>query len=122
MVSNNLISNFREKANVFNDFFVQQLQPLANNSILQTNQILYTQNTHNTLSNFDIDCGKVLKLINGLHPHKAHGHDGISIRMLKLCNLAITKPMSIIYKNCLQGGVFPDNWKKGNIIPVLKKL
>ena len=122
MVSNNLISNFREKANVFNDFFVQQLQPLANNSILQTNQILYTQNTHNTLSNFDNDCGKVLKLINGLHPHKAHGHDGISIRMLKLCNLTITKPMSIIYKNYLQGGVFPDIWKKGNIIPVHKKL
>ena len=122
MVSNNLISNFREKANVFNDFFVQQRQPLANNSILQTNQILYTQNTHNTLSNFDIDCGKVLKLINGLHPHKAHGHDGISIRMLKLCNLTITKPMSIIYKNCVQGGVFPDNWKKGNIIPVHKKI
>ena len=122
MVSNNLISNFREKANVFNDFFVQQRQPLANNSILQTNQILYTQNTHSTLSNFDIDCGKVLKLINGLHPHKAHGHDGISIRMLKLCNLTITKPMSIIYKNYLQGGVFPDIWKKGNIIPVHKKL
>ena len=30
--------------------------------------------------------------------------------------------MSIIYKNYLQGGVFPDNWKKGNIIPVHKKL
>ena len=119
MVSNNLISNFREKTNVFNDFFVQQRQPLANNSILQTNHILYTQNI---LNDFDIDCGKVLKLINGLHPHKAHGHDGISIRMLKLCNLTITKPMSIIYKNYLQGGVFPDIWKKGNIIPVHKKL
>ena len=34
LVNNNLISNFREKANVFNDFFVQQYQPKANNSIL----------------------------------------------------------------------------------------
>ena len=41
--------------------------------------------------------------------------------MLKLYNLAITKPLSIIYQNCLQQGVFPDDWKKGNIFLVHKK-
>ena len=107
MVNNNLISNFREKANIFNDFFIQQCQPIANNGILPTNQIFYTQNR---LTDFDV-CGKILKLINRLNPHKAHGHDGISIRMVKLCNLIVTKPLSIIYKNCLQQGVFPDDWK-----------
>ena len=118
-VNNNLISNFREKANVFNNFYLQQCQPIANNSILPTNQIFYTKNR---LRDFDIDYGKFLKLINGPNPHKTHGHDGISLRMLKLCNLTITKPLLIIYKNCLQRGVFPDDWKKGNIIPVHKKL
>ena len=118
LVNNNLISNFREKANIFNDFFVQQCQPTAKNSILSTNQIFYTQNR---LRDFDIDCGKILKLINGLNPHKAHGHDGVSIRMVKLCNLIITKPLSIIYKTCLQQEVFPDDWKKGNLIPVHKE-
>ena len=107
LVNNNLISNFREKANIFNDFFIQQYQPIANNGIVQTNQIFYTQNR---LMDFD-DCGKILKLINGLNPHKAHGHDGISTRMVKLSNLIITKPLSIIYKNCLQQVVFPDDWK-----------
>ena len=57
-------------------------------NILPTNQIFYTQNR---LTGFDIDCGGVLKLINGLNPHKAHGHDGISIRMLKLCNLTLIR-------------------------------
>ena len=79
-VNNNLTSNFRKKANIFNSFFVQQYQPIANNSILLTNQIFYTQNR---LKDFDIDCGKILKLINGLNPLKAQGHDGISIRMVK---------------------------------------
>ena len=41
--------------------------------------------------------------------------------MVKLCNLTITKSLSIIYKNCIQQGVFPDEWKKGNIVPVHKK-
>ena len=73
MVDNNLISNFRVKVNIFNNFFVQQYQAIANNGILPTNQIFYTQNRL-----IDIDCGKILKLINGLNPHKAHGNDGIS--------------------------------------------
>ena len=103
LVNNNLTSNFGEKANIFNDFFVQQCQPIANNSSISTNQRFYTQNR---LRGFDIDCGKILKLINGLNPHKGHGHDGTSIRMMKLCNLTITKPLSVIYKNYLQQGVF----------------
>ena len=59
LVNNNLISNFREKANTFNDFFVQQCQPIANNRILPTNQIFHTQNGLR-----DFDGGKILKLIN----------------------------------------------------------
>ena len=42
LVKDNLISNVREKANIFNDF-VQQFQPITNNSILPTNHIFYTQ-------------------------------------------------------------------------------
>ena len=44
-VNNNLISNFREKDNFFNDFVVQQCQPIANNSILPAKQIFYTKNS-----------------------------------------------------------------------------
>ena len=71
MVDNNLISNFRVKVNIFNNFFVQQYQAIANNGILPTNQIFYTQNRL-----IDIDWENFK--INGLNPHKAHGNDGIS--------------------------------------------
>ena len=83
-----------------NEIFVQQRQPIANNSILSTDQVFYTLN----------------RLINRLNPHKSHGHDGMSIRMLKLCNLTITKPIYVC-KNWLQQGVFPDDWNKSTIIP-----
>ena len=56
LVNINLSSNFREKASIFKDFFVQQCQSIANNSILSTNQIFYTQNR---LRDFDIYCGKI---------------------------------------------------------------
>ena len=37
--------------------------------------------------------------IKKLDPSKAHGHDMIRIRMLKLCGDSILKPLEIIFKN-----------------------
>ena len=41
--------------------------------------------------------------------------------MLKLSSPSIIKPLSIIFQNCLESSIFPDDWKKGNIVPVHKK-
>ena len=35
-----------------------------------------------------------------LYPNKAHGHDMLSIRMMKLCENSICKPLSIIFNDC----------------------
>ena len=57
LVNNNLISNFREKFNAFNNFFVQKYQPIASDSILPISQKFYTQNR---LRDFGVDFGKFL--------------------------------------------------------------
>ena len=63
----------------------------------------------------------VLNLIRSLDINKSHGFDQISIRMLKICDSSIVKPLSIIFKTSLKSGVFPFLWKKANIIPIHKK-
>ena len=63
----------------------------------------------------------ILKVIRKLDPNKAHGHDEISIRMLKLSDKAICKPLHMIFTSCLQTGVFPIHWKKANVVPIHKK-
>ena len=50
-----------------------------------------------------------------------HGHDNISIRMLKICGDTICKPLELIFKQDLTTGVFPSEWKKDNIVPCYKK-
>ena len=45
----------------------------------------------------------------------------MSIRLLKICDSSIVKPLPIIFKHCLQSGSFPNNWKKSNVVPVDKK-
>ena len=61
------------------------------------------------------------KIIRSLNNNKAHGHDNISFRMIKICDEAIVKPLSIIYKNCIDNGIFPNLWMKSSIVPVHKK-
>ena len=53
--------------------------------------------------------------------NKAHGHNTISIRMLRICNESICKPLGIIFRSCSQNGKFPSEWKKANVAPAFKK-
>ena len=41
--------------------------------------------------------------------------------MLKICGSSIYGPLELIFKESLSTGLFPSNWKKGNIVPIHKK-
>ena len=43
------------------------------------------------------------------------------IRMLQVGFESISKPLSIIFRNCLKAVYFPTAWKKPNVVPVHKK-
>ena len=45
----------------------------------------------------------------------------LSIRLLKICDSSIVKPLSIIFKNHLETVTFPNNWKKSNAVPTHTK-
>ena len=61
------------------------------------------------------------KILRSLDINKAHGHDDISVRMVKICDDTIQKPLSIIYNNYITTGIYSNAWKKSNIVPVHKK-
>ena len=48
----------------------------------------------------------VIKIVQNLDLSKAHGHNNISIRMLKICGSSIYKPLAIIFKQCADTGIF----------------
>ena len=115
---NKFITDFSKKADLFNSFFAKQCSINENNSVLpsSTNPI-----THQYLANIEFTKDDIKRIICNLDPTKAHGHDMISIHMLKMSSNAIIEPLSKIFKNCLKCGIFPDDWKKGNIVPIFKK-
>ena len=41
--------------------------------------------------------------------------------MLKLSQKSILKPLKLIFENCLRTRLFPDQWKKANVVTIHKK-
>ena len=41
--------------------------------------------------------------------------------MIKICNESITILLKIIFDESLKNGVFPEIWKRANVVPVHKK-
>ena len=118
LVDDKFVTDIQKKANVFNKFFAEQCTPLDNNSSLPVNQLFLTQSR---LTSLDLDDDELLKIIRALNINKAHGHDDISIRMIKICDKSLIKPLMLIFKKSIRSSYYPDIWKKSNIIPVHKK-
>ena len=38
-----------------------------------------------------------------------------------MCDESLVQPLSLIFRGCIDTGVYPDTWKKSNIVPVHKK-
>ena len=105
MIDDKFVSDIQAKANIFNKFFADQCTPLKNNSMLPANQLLVTQAR---LGSLDFDEGEILRIIRALNINKAHSHDDISIRMIKICDESLLKPLLILFKNSLKLFYYPD--------------
>ena len=81
LVGNQLVSDFLEKANLFNDYFSKQCTTIGNKSAIPANTSFVIEER---LSTFEICPGDIVKIIRLLDPNKAHGLDEITIRMIKI--------------------------------------
>ena len=118
LIDNKFVTDIKTKAKVFNKFFADQCTLLKSNSMLPTNQMFLTEAR---LQSFDLNEDKILKIIRALNVNKAHGHDGISIRMIKICDKSILKPLLTLFQNSIKLSCYPDIWKKPNFILAHKK-
>ena len=78
--------------------------------------------TNKGLSSVKFSAEDIDKIIQGLNRNKTHGHENISIHILKICDDTICKPLEITLSQILTNGLSSSEWKKGNIIPVHEKM
>ena len=53
----------------------------------------------------------MINIIRNLNVNNAHGHNNISVRMIKMCDESYS----------LNSCIYPSTWKKANVIPIHKK-
>ena len=87
-----------KKADLFNSFFAKQCSIIVNYSALPSLTIPITDQY---LANIEFMKDDIKRIICKLDPNKAHGHDIISIRMLKMSNKDIIEPLFKVFKNGL---------------------
>ena len=117
LVADKFVTNCKEKAHLFNNYFLLQCKPIINSSTLPN----FMPNTDTKLHFFEITNDSIRDLITELDGNKAHGPDQISVQMIKLCGNSICVPLYIIFNNIIETGIFPDQWKMANVTPVHKK-
>ena len=83
---NKLVTDFRKKADIFNSFSVKQCSLINSDSYLPSKII---KKTDNSLYSVNFSTEDILQIINKLDSNKTHGHDEISIGMLKICGFSV---------------------------------
>ena len=117
LIANKFVTSCKEKATLFNNFFVTQCQPFVNTSKLP----IFFPLTAEKVDICGITSEQISNILLDLKVNKAHGPDDISIKMIKLCGNDLCIPLKLIFNNILETGIFPNQWKKANVTPVHKK-
>ena len=84
-----------------------------NSSIISTD---YELSTNKSLANITFTDNDIGKIIRELERNKAYVHDMMSTCMLKICGDFVYKPLGLIFRACLDHEMFPQNWKKVNVL------
>ena len=96
LINDKLETDFKKKAHHFNAFFASKCTPLINYKVLPAS-VDHISTARFSSINFNIV--DILKIIKSLNVNKAHGHNDISIKIIKPCGQSIVKPLSIIFNN-----------------------
>ncbi|XP_028412551.1 uncharacterized protein LOC114535443 [Dendronephthya gigantea] len=108
----------KEKADLFNDYFVNQSR--INDSNCQLPLLTYFQ-SDKTLSIIHTTEQEVLMLLERVDITKACGPDGIGNKILKLCSSGIHKSFTNFLNLSFQKGEYPTEWKRANVSPIYQK-
>ena len=71
------------------------------------------------ISSINFSSDDIAKIIQNLDPNKAHGHDIISTRVLKIRSNSNYKPLQKMFRSCIERRKFPSEWN--SFIKKIKK-
>ena len=115
-VDGNIITDSKEKANVFNSHF----RSVFTN---EPDKVLPDKgpSPHPLMEDITITTPGILTLLQNLNIHKASGPDTISTRLLKETAEVTAPILKLIFEKSLATGGVPYDWRIANVTPVYNK-
>jgi hypothetical protein len=121
------ITDEKEIAEIFNEFFIKKIEDLKE-KIDKTQMKDPTRKLEEKIKekklNFTIKAvteNKVKRTMESMKKKKSSGLDGISQGLLLMGANIIAVPLTRLINNSIEKGVFPTEWKKAMVTPILKK-
>ena len=115
---NSFITEPKEKADLFNNYFASQ-SCIPNSETAEVPLLvpcsLYSMDS--ILADEEI----VYNLLSTVNVAKACGYDGISNRIIKFCSAGLCKVFTRLINLSISFGQFPSAWKIANVLPLFKK-
>jgi hypothetical protein len=107
-----------EKAVAFTEFFKEQqtLQEPPGHLLPPLRRL-----TDQRLVEIATTPAEILDILGTLELGKAHGVDGVSVKLLKETAETISHPLSLLINESFKAGEVPKSWKRANVTPVHKK-
>ena len=118
-VNNVAVTNSKDIANGFNEFFVSIGPELAKDIHSDINPLTYVNNINNSIVIFDVSCEEVRNIIHSLKNSSA-GHDEFPTFVGKLCVDSYIEPLTFLINSSLRTGVFPSELKLARVVPIFK--
>ena len=118
LLNNNMtIENDQEKAEIFNEYFINQSK--LNDANRSPPEL--TEPTYERLYRINITSTDVRDILKSLNSSKASGPNLISPRLLKEGANQLCTPLSNFFNRLITSGQYPQAWKYANVTPVYKK-
>ncbi len=110
-----LASDTKEKAEILNKQFCSVFTKETSDSPVLPDC------PYQKMSDIHVTQSGVLALLKNLNPSKAQGPDLLHPKLLKELSNEISPILTSIFNHSLQSGEVPEDWRKGNIVPIFKK-
>ena len=124
-IDDKLITNTKEIADTFNDYFVKIAsklkEPIEDCDFTQLKEHIDTKVPSSVSFELPhITESFVYNFLLTLDVSKSTGLDGIGPRLLKLSSSVITRSITYIAQAYISKGYFPDSWKQAKVNPLYK--